>query len=132
MITVDSQYISIKWGLEPAKDGYYNGLMQFPDIKDRIANDWSDANGTDVLYSAGFLKAKEFTMSFLCDTFEHYILFLQYMVAHPTVSWYDGLLNQTFILEYLTCSSFNRYIGYNMFVIKVREANPSLRLNPVT
>ena len=130
MITVDSQDISTTWGIEPAKDGYYNGLMQFPDIKDRLTNDWTDQNGLQVQLGTGYLKHKEFTMNFLCDTYTHYESFLKYLVSHPNVAWFDGLLNQTFTLEYLACSSFNRYSDYNMFTIKVREANPNTRLNP--
>jgi len=124
MITVDSIDISTAWGIEPAKDGYYNTLMQYPDIKDKISIDMPDRNGLNVLYGQSFLKHKEFTLSFLCDSFEHYNMFLNYMVAHPSVSWFDSLTNTTYHLEYLACSSFNRYSGYNMFVIKVREANP--------
>ena len=140
-ITIDSiptsgaKDIATTYGLEPSLDGYYNSLMQYPDIKDRISNDWSDENGLEVLYSAGLLKAREFTLTFLCGAtknatthvvttaYANYIAFITYLVANPTVSWYDGVLVKTFILEYLACSSFNHYPDYNLFTIKVREAN---------
>jgi hypothetical protein len=128
-ITVDEQDISTTWGLGPSKDGYCNNLMQFPDIKDRITNDWTDRNGLQVLYGTAYLKHKEFTITFLCDTYDHYLAFLKYLVLHPVVSWYDGELGQTFMLEYLACSSFAKYTGYNLFAIKVREANPNLRID---
>ena len=127
MITVNSQNISTTWGIEPARDGYYNGLMQFPDIKDRLTNDWTDQNGLQVQLGTGYLKHKEFTMNFLCDTYAHYESFLKYLVANPSVEWFDSFMSIIYHLEYLACSSFNKYVGYNMFTIKVRESNPTNR-----
>ena len=127
-ITIDGKNIKTKWGLDPVMDGYLSELMKFPDAKDRISNDWSDQDGLDVLLSATKLKAREITINFFCDTYANYVSFMKYLVAHPNVTLIDDTTTESYILEYMACSSFNRHREYNTFAIKFREANPKARI----
>lgn len=123
MITVDGQDISIKWGIEPASDGFYSLIMKDAGIKDRIVGDYPDMNGIIVSTEPSFTKSQEITLSFLCDSYVHYYDFLTYCVNQKVINMYVSLTNETLKLEYLACASFNN----NNFSVKFREADPTNR-----
>lgn len=127
MITVDSQDIATKWGLEPARDGFYSVIMKDSGIKDRIVGDYSNTDGVTVSVEPSFTKSQELSLSFFCDTYEHYYDFLTYCVNQKVINMYISKTNETLKLEYMACSTFNAYGTYNMFVAKFREANPTDR-----
>jgi len=124
MITINGNNIFQSWGLSLVKDSFYNELMKFPDIKDRISNNWSDRNGIDVLLSAPKFKQRELTLQFFCDSYINYKTFIGFVKSNQKLSFFDDLTDKTYVFEYLDCSSFNYYLDYNMFAIKVRENNP--------
>lgn len=127
MIAIDGKNILTEWTLEPVRDAFYNPLMRFPDLKDRITNDRPDRNGIDVLLSTPRYKEKEMSLSFFCDTYAAYKAFIAYLKAHQNVYLYDSYTDNTYTLEYLDCSSLSYYRNYSIFAIKVRENNPTSR-----
>ena len=127
MITINGNNILVNWGLSLVKDGFYNELMKFPDLKDRLSNNWSDRNGVDVLLSAPKYKQRELTLQFFCDSYVNYKTFISFVKSNQKLSFFDDLTDKTYRFEYLDCSSFNYYRDYNLFAIKVRENNPILR-----
>lgn len=130
MITINGNNILATWGLSLVKDGFYNELMKFPDLKDRVSNNWSDRNGLDVLLSAPKYKHRELTLQFFCDSYVNYKLFINFVKANQTLSLFDDLTNLIYSIEYLDCTAFNYYRDYNLFAIKVRENNPAYQLVP--
>jgi len=127
MITVNGQDISTTWGLGPARDGFYSNIMKDAGIKDRIVGDYPDTDGVVVSVEPAFTKSQEISLSFLCDTYQHYYDFLTYCVNQKVVNMYVSLTNETLKLEYMACSSFNTFGSHNLFIAKFREANPTDR-----
>lgn len=127
MITVNGQDISIKWGIEPTLGGFYSAVMKDAGIKDRIVGDYPDTDGVIVSVEDSFTKSQEITLSFLCDSYAHYYDFLTYCVNQKVINMYESEINEILKLEYLSCSSFNTYGDYNLFVVKFREADPTNR-----
>lgn len=126
MITINGNNISF-WGLSLVKDGFYNELMKFPDIKDRISNNWSDRDGLDVFLTTPKYKQRELTLQFFCDSYINYKLFISFVKSNQKLTLFDTLTDKAYVFEYLDCSSFNYYRDYNLFAIKVRENNPISR-----
>ncbi len=130
MIAINGHNISTMWQLELVKDGFYNELMKFADLKDRLYNDWSDRNGIDVNLTAPLYKQRELTLQFFCNSYANYKLFINFVKANQILSLYDSLTDLIYTVEYLDCSNFNYYRDYNLFAIKVRENNPAYQLVP--
>ena len=130
MITINGYSISTTWQLELVKDGFYNELMKFPDVKDRLFNDWSDRNGVDVNLTAPLYKQRELTLQFFCNSYVNYKLFINFVKANQTLRLFDDLTNLIYSVEYLDCTDFKYYRDYNLFAIKVRENNPAYQLVP--
>ena len=124
MITIDTFDIYQKWTLEPVFEGFYNPLILYPAIKDRIAEDFEDVDGLSVLNSEAKIKERTFNLSFFCDSYAKYYEFMTYLLEHNPILLYSSYTNQTYKLEYLSCSSFNDNGDYNTFTISVREPNP--------
>lgn len=122
MITIDDFDIKTKWGLTPIYGGYYDALMKFPDLKDRITNNWSDKNGLEVLNNTGRLKDKEIILKFACSNIANYEAFMAYLVANSTIKLRDSMPSYSSTLEYMTSSEFHYYRDYNLFGIKVRQS----------
>ena len=127
MITVNGQDISTTWGLGPARDGFYSNIMKDAGIKDRIVGDYPDTDGVVVSVEPAFTKSQEISLSFLCDTYQHYYDFLTYCVNQKVVNMYVSLTDEALKLEYMACSSFNTFGSHILFIDKFREANPTDR-----
>lgn len=127
MIAINGNNIATTWNLSLVKDGFYNELMKFPDIKERISNNWSDRNGIDVLLSAPKYKQRELTFQFFCDSYIDYKDFIDFIKYNQKLVLFDTVTDKSYYFEYLDCSSFNYYRDYNLFAIKVRENNPANR-----
>ena len=63
-------------------------------------------------------------MLFFCDTYAKYKAFCTYLREHPVVELFTEYTGESYFLEFLQCSSFNDYRGYNIFGVKFRQANP--------
>lgn len=127
MITINGNNISTMWNLSLVKDGFYNELMKFPDLKDRLTVDYPDKNGINVNLSDPKYKQRELTLQFFCDSYINYKIFINFVKSNQSLELFDSLTDKTYTLEYLDCSSFNYYRDYNLFAIKVRENNPTSR-----
>jgi hypothetical protein len=119
-VYIDSQEIKSTWGLNPIYEKFYSSLMQFPDIKDRVSNDYTDENGIEVYYTKGYLKSREPTMSFGVDTYAHYLTFMDYITSKDTFVLSSSIIG-SITLEYISTSDFDAQ-GIT-FEIKVRERN---------
>ena len=129
-VYIDGQNIQTTWGLHPLIDKFYEDLMKYPDIKKRVTSDYDDQDGTNVYYSAGKLKEKEITLTFGVDTYDHYLAFLDYMVAHPLFELTDlNPIDKGIFLEYLSSGDFHYYYTGSVFAVKLREANFKNRSN---
>jgi len=127
MIAIDGQNIRTTWALTPVNDTFYSILMKDAGMKDRIIGDYSDANGLKVQTSEGLTKSQELTLSFICNSFAMYWDFLTYCVTQKVVGMFVSELDETISLEYMSCTAFNDYRDFNVFSVKFREANPTLR-----
>jgi len=123
MITIDGRDIHKQWTLEPLYQKYYGQLMQYPDAKKKIYNNWPDEDGVDVIDTETKLQEKNITLKFICDNYSKYLSFMNYIFDNPTFDLYDSVLNQKFTLEYISSSEFHRYTDHNVFGIKLRQAN---------
>lgn len=130
MITINGKNIATEWKLILVKDGFYNELMKFPDIKERLTIDWSDNNGLDVNLSDPLYKDRTLTFQFFCDTYTNYRNFIAYLKANQVLNFFDTLTDKTYVFEYQSCTSFSYYVNYNLFAISVRENNPTV--NPIS
>jgi len=128
MITIDGQNIKTTWTLTPVMDGIYNELMKFPSLKERDTQDWSDKNGIQVLLSDPVYAHREMFFNFFCDTYAMYKEFIAYLKTHQTVTISDTYTDKSYKIEYLSCSDFDYYRSYNIFAIKVRECDPTDRI----
>ena len=124
MITVDGFDIYTKWTLEPMYEGFYNPLILYPSIKERVTEDFEDEDGLSVLDTDGKVKERTFNLSFFCDSYAKYYEFMTYMLEHNPINLYTDYTGRTYKLEYLSCSSFNDNGDYNTFTINFREPNP--------
>lgn len=122
-MTINGTDIKAGWGLEPMIDTYYNSIMKYPSVKDRIVEDWEDEHGVDVLLSDAKVSNIESTISFICDNITQYNAFVQYLVAQKKVQLRDAEVGKVINLEYLSCSSFNNYNIFCTFGVRFREAN---------
>ena len=128
-VYIDGLEIKKTWGMVPLYDEFYSTLMQFPDIKERISSDYEDEDGVNVNYSAGKLKSKESQVSFGVDTYQHYIDFCNYMLAHPLFVLSSFVIDSGISLEYISHSKFSYYATGCTFGVKLREANYKKRSN---
>lgn len=128
MIGIDGYNIKTTWTLEPVYEGLYNQLMKYPDLKERDTVDWTDRNGIQVLLSDARFRERELTLSFFCDTYAMYKAFIAYLKAHQNVILFDSHTDRTYTVEYMSCSSFQYCRNFNIFAIKVRECNPTVRM----
>ena len=122
-ITIDGYNIYDKWTLKPVMDSFYNSLMNQPDIKERVTNDWSDKNGLEVLIETAKIKSSDITLTFFCNTYAKYKEFCKYLRDHPVIVLYSDYTNESYSIEFQKCSSFNDYRDYNIFAVSFRQAN---------
>jgi len=127
MITIDSQDLLTTWGIEPYRDNFYSNIMKDAGLKDRIVGDYPDTSGVIIPRGQSYTKSQELVLSFLCDSYDHYVAFLTYCVAQKVVNMYVPEIDETLRLEYMACSSFNKAGDYNVFAVRFQEANPMRR-----
>ncbi len=125
VLLIDGQNIFDTWTLKPMYEKFYSDMMKFPDIKSRPQSDYEDEDGLNVLYTTGRLKDKEVTVSFFVDSYDYYLLFMNYLLANPVFYLSSLIIDKIIPLEYLSHSDFHYYpnTGDCTFGIKVREAN---------
>ena len=128
MITVDGYDIKTTWKLEPKEGGFYDAIMQYYELKERLAQDFKDANGVVVSLTAPKAKAREFNLSFICDQYAYGLDFVNYLMRY---SYFElavpSYVSDVLKLQYLGCTEFNYFTNYITFTIKVREKNPTGR-----
>lgn len=117
---IDNKEIKATWGLTPIYEKFYSGVMQFPDVKDKVSNDFEDKSGTEDANTAGYLKAPTPTLSFGVDTYEHYVAFMTYITSVDTFTLTCSTFGSV-KYEYLSTSEYDD-TGIT-FSIKVRERN---------
>lgn len=128
-VYIDGLEIRKTWGLTPLYEKFYSSVMQFPDVKEKVTNDFEDEDGIEVASTKSYLKSREPVLSLGVDTYEHYLNFMQYLIDHNTFELYSLLINKKITYEYLSHSEFNFYITGSTFAIKLREANFLNRTN---
>ena len=119
MITINGHNFEY-WGLDDAKDGIYSPIMIKPAIKSRTNNDYSNKDGLEVFLTPGKKDSLEVTLSLYCDTYEHYVTFMRYLVDQKAVNVFNDITNETLYLEYRSTSSFNWHPTFIEFSIKLR------------
>lgn len=128
-VYIDGLEIRKTWGLTPLYEKFYSSIMQFPDVKEKVTNDFEDEDGIEVASTDSYLKSREPVLSLGVDTYENYLSFMQYMVEHKTFELYSLLVDKKITYEYLSHSEFNFYVTGSTFAIKLREANFKNRTN---
>jgi len=119
-VYIDGKEIKSTWGLNPLYEKFYSSLMQFPDIKDRVSNDYTDENGIEIYYTKGYLKPREPSISLGIDTYAHYLTFMDYITSKDTFVLSSSIIG-SITLEYVSTSDFDSQ-GIT-FEIKVKERN---------
>ena len=79
-VYIDGLEIRKTWGLTPLYEKFYSSIMQFPDVKEKVTNDFEDEDGIEVASTDSYLKSREPVLSLGVDTYENYLNFMQYMV----------------------------------------------------
>jgi len=119
-VYIDGLEIRKTWGLTPLYEKFYSSVMQFPDVKEKVTNDFEDEDGIEVASTKSYLKSKDTVLSMGVDTYDNYLNFMNYITSKDSF-----ILSSTIIgsinLEYISTSNFD-YEGME-FDIKVRERN---------
>lgn len=130
MITIDGIDIKKRWRLEPMEGGFYDSIMQYHDLKERIAQDFKDVNGVVVSLTAPKAKAREINLSFICDGYAYADDFVNYLLSKSFVILEDiGYTEDALKIQYLGCTDLNYFPNYLTFTIKFREVNPANKIN---
>lgn len=119
-VYIDGLEIRKTWGLTPLYEKFYSSIMQFPDIKEKVTNDFEDEDGVEVASTNSYLKSKESILSFGVDTYENYLNFMDYITSKDSFLLSSDVIGNI-NLEYISTSNFD-YEGIS-FDIKVRERN---------
>lgn len=119
-VYIDGLEIRKTWGLTPLYEKFYSSIMQFPDVKEKVTNDFEDEDGVEVASTNSYLKSKESILSFGVDTYENYLNFMDYITSKDSFLLSSDVIGNI-NLEYISTSNFD-YEGIS-FDIKVRERN---------
>jgi len=119
-VYIDGLEIRKTWGLTPLYEKFYSSIMQFPDVKEKVTNDFEDEDGIEVASTDSYLKSREPVLSLGVDTYENYLNFMDYITSKDSFLLSSDVIGNI-NLEYISTSNFD-YEGIS-FDIKVRERN---------
>lgn len=119
-VYIDGLEIRKTWGLTPLYEKFYSSIMQFPDVKEKVTNDFEDEDGIEVASTDSYLKSREPVLSLGVDTYENYLSFMDYITSKDSFLLSSDVIGNI-NLEYISTSNFD-YEGIS-FDIKIRERN---------
>lgn len=106
-------------------EGGYEGLIEFPDLKDVEKNDWPEEDGIEVDLSDPKLATKEFSLSMAFgEGIDKLNDFVKYITTGAVHSWNFADIGRTYNLRYVSSTDINNVGELRALSIKLADDSP--------
>jgi hypothetical protein len=106
-------------------NGGYNGLIEFPDLKDVEKNDWPEEDGIEVDLSDPKLASREFAISLaFTGTQEQFFDFVKFITTGAVHEWNFINIGRTYNLRYVSSSDISNVGGLRMVNFRFADDYP--------
>lgn len=105
--------------------GGYEGLVEFPDLKDVEINDWHEQDGIEVDLSSPKLATREFALNMGFNGGQSkFFDFIKYITTGAVHAWNFADIGRTYNLRYVSSSTITNVGGLRMVSLKLADDTP--------